>query len=135
MTRRPGPDILLRVAAESRLIVQVPRGSAVDLQLSQYPPTSVSSGVVAVDRVPPNEDGALGPPEVGEVVLSVPSPETLSREAGHVSQLLEDADPGPDPLVIVVEVAEELREDELIVVVGAAAAAPRAVLLRVDRSI
>jgi hypothetical protein len=123
------------VTAESRLIVQVPRGSAVDLQLSQFPPASVSSGVVAVDRVPPNEDGALGLPEVGEVVLSVPSPETLRREAEHVSQIFEDAGPGPDPLVVIVEVAEELREDELIVVAGAAAAAPRPVLLRVDRSI
>jgi hypothetical protein len=122
------------VAAESRLIVQLPRGSAVDRQLSESPPPSVASGVIAIDRVPPGADGRLGPPAVGEVVLSVPSPEALRREAGQVSRVLEDAGAGDEPLVIVVEVAEELREDELVVVVAAAAAAPRAVLLRVDAS-
>jgi len=39
-----------------------------------------------------------------------------------------------EPLVIVVEVAEELRDDELAAVIEATPHAPRAVILRVIRS-
>jgi len=40
---------------------------------------------------------------------------------------------GVEPLIVVVEAAEELREDELASVVDAAQHAPRAVILRVLR--
>jgi hypothetical protein len=40
---------------------------------------------------------------------------------------------GTEPLVVVVEAAEELREDELATVVEAAERAPRAVILRILR--
>jgi hypothetical protein len=119
------------VAVESRLIVQLPSGTAIDRQLSEEPPPSVASGAVALDRLPAGPDGRLRPPSVGEVVLSVPSPETLTREPEQVWRVIGQADEGAEPLVIVIDVAEELREDELAVVLGAAATTPRPVLLRV----
>jgi hypothetical protein len=66
-------------------------------------------------------------------VLSVPSPEALAREPDEVRQVLGRAGTGVEPLVVVVEAAEELREDELAAVVDAAQHAPRAVILRVLR--
>jgi hypothetical protein len=119
------------VAAEARLIVQVPRGSAVDRQLRENPPPSAASRLVALDPVPAGADGRLGPVAAGEVVLSVPSPEALSRQPEQVRQVISQAEAAADPLVVVVDVAEELREDELAVVLGAAVAADRVVLLRV----
>jgi hypothetical protein len=111
------------VAREPKLIIQVPRGGAVDRQLDADPPQSLTDGEVVVT--------ALG--AGGEVVLSVPSPETLAREADEVRQVLGRAGTGVEPLVVVVEAAEELREDELATVVEAAQHAPRAVILRVLR--
>jgi hypothetical protein len=111
------------VAREPKLIIQVPRGGAVDRQLDAAPPAAVTDGDAVVT--------ALG--AGGEVVLSVPSPETLAREADEVRQVLVHAGTGTEPLVVVVEAAEELREDELATVVEAAERAPRAVILRVLR--
>jgi hypothetical protein len=111
------------VAREPKLIIQVPRGGAVDRQLDADPPAAVTDGDVVVT--------ALG--AGGEVVLSVPSPETLAREADEVRQVLGRAGTGVEPLIVVVEAAEELREDELAAVVDAAQHAPRAVILRVLR--
>jgi hypothetical protein len=111
------------VAREPKLIIQVPRGGAVDRQLDADPPQSLTDGEVVVT--------ALG--AGGEVVLSVPSPETLAREADEVRQVLGRAGTGVEPLIVVVEAAEELREDELAAVVDAAQHAPRAVILRVLR--
>ncbi|MBV9005377.1 MAG: hypothetical protein JO181_12020, partial [Solirubrobacterales bacterium] len=70
----------------------------------------------------------------GEVVLSVPSPETLSREADEVRRVITRAGAGIEPLVVVVEAAEEVRQEELAVVVEAAEHSPRPVILRVVRS-
>jgi hypothetical protein len=111
------------VAREPKLIIQVPRGGAVDRQLDADPPAAVTDGDAVVT--------ALG--AGGEVVLSVPSPETLAREADEVRQVLGRAGTGVEPLIVVVEAAEELREDELAAVVDAAQHAPRAVILRVLR--
>jgi hypothetical protein len=112
------------------VIVQVPRDSAVDWYLRTYPPPSVASGRVVVNRVAAEPDGRLGPPEAGEVVMSVLSPEALRSDQQEVRDvILQAADSGP--LVIVVEAAEELREDELAAVLDAAARAGRDVVLRV----
>jgi hypothetical protein len=69
------------------------------------------------------------------VVLSVLSPEALSREADQVRQVIKHAAADGEPLVVVVQAAEELREDELAAVLDAAARTRRVVLLRVLGSI
>ena len=113
------------------MIVQLPRGGAVDRYLRTYPPPSVASGRVVVDRVAAEPDGRLGPPEAGEVVMSVLSPEGLRSDQQQVRDVIRQAAPDSGPLVIVIEAAEELREDELAAVLDAAARADRAVVLRV----
>jgi hypothetical protein len=107
------------MATEPVLIVQVPRGGAVDRQLEANPP----GDEVVVSAL------ATG----GEVVLSVPSPETLDREREEVRRVIAQAGIGTEPLVVEVEAAEELRDDELAAVVEAARRASRAVILRVLR--
>jgi hypothetical protein len=121
------------VAREPKLIIQVPRGGAVDRQLDADPPASVKDGEVIVTAGPTDAQGHLEPPAAGEVVLSVPSPEALAREADEVRRVIAGAGTGIEPLVVVVEAAEELRDDELAAVVEAAERAPRAVILRVLR--
>jgi hypothetical protein len=107
------------VATEPALIVQVPRGGAVDRQLRASPP---GSDVVVTSL-------ATG----GEVVLSVPSPETLQRESDEVRRVIAQAGTGTEPLVVEVEAAEELRDEELAAVVAAAERSSRGVILRVLR--
>jgi hypothetical protein len=119
------------MAYETRLIIQVPRGSAVDRQLSSQAPRSVASGEVVVIGGPTDAEGYLEPPAAGEVVLSVPSPEALAREAGEVRHVIEGAGTGVDPLVVEVEAAEELREDELAAILEAAGHTSRGVILRI----
>ena len=59
--------------------------------------------------------------------------EALAREPGEVRRVIARAGTGVEPLVIVVEAAEELREEELAVTLDAADRTPRAVILRVVR--
>jgi regulator of extracellular matrix RemA (YlzA/DUF370 family) len=118
------------MAHEAKLIIQLPGGSAVHRQLSEQRPESV-----AIDAGPTDEEGNLVPPDVGEVVLSVASPEALAREAAEVRRVVGEAGTGIEPLVVVVEGAEELRDDELAAVLDAAGRTPRAVILRIIRGI
>jgi hypothetical protein len=67
-------------------------------------------------------------------VLSLPSSEGLEREAGEVRRVIAGAGTGIQPLVIVVEAAEELREQELAPVLDGAAHSARPVILRVIRN-
>ena len=113
------------------VIVQLPRGSTVDQYLRTYPPPGLASGRVVLDQVAAEPDGRLGPPETGEVVMSVLSPEALTRDQQQVKDVIRHAAAGTGPLVIIVQAAEELREDELAVVLDAAARARRDVVLRV----
>lgn len=113
------------------MIVQLPRGSTVDQYLRAYPPPGLASGRVVLDQVAAEPDGRLGPPETGEVVMSVLSPEALTRDQQEVRDVIRHAAAGTGPLVIIVQAAEELREDELAVVLDAAAHARRDVVLRV----
>jgi hypothetical protein len=108
------------------LIIQVPRGGAVDRQLGAQAPHGAADAEVIVESHP-------DPPEAGSVVMSVPSPETLAREADEVRRVIERAGAGVEPLVVVVEAADELRDDELAPLLAAAARATRAVILRVLR--
>jgi hypothetical protein len=118
------------------LLVQIPRGGALDRNVAANPPPSVIDGRAVIEHLPaePGPDSStpsLGLPRAGEVVLSVPSPEALGREPQEVERVIRGAGEGDQPLVIIVDAAEELREDELVVVVAAAAGAARPVILRV----
>ena len=121
------------MAHQPRLIIQVARGGAVERQLSANAPQAVASGEVVVDVGAATADGHLEPPDVGKVVLSVPSPEALVREAGKARRVIAGAGTGPEPLIVVVEAAEELRDDELAAILDAARHTPRAVILRIIR--
>lgn len=112
----------------------MPRGGAVHRQLGAEAPPSVRSGDVVLEAAPADDEGNLEAAAAGEVVLAVASPETLSREAGEVRRVIAHAGAGVEPLVVVVEAAEELREEELAAVVEAAEHAARPVILRVVRN-
>jgi hypothetical protein len=115
---------------ESDVIVQLARDSAVDRNLRADPPPSVLSGRVVLDHVVPEADGSLGPPEAGEVILSVLSPEAL-REPEQVSDVIRQDPVAGEPPVIIIRTGEYLREDELVVVADAAARWHRTVILRI----
>ena len=117
-------------ANEPSVIVQLPRDSAIDHELRAYPLPSVASGQAVLDHVPPGGDGRLEPPEASEIVMSVPSPEGL-RQPSEVRDVIEQAPDKRKPLMIIVEAAEELREEELAVVVDAAERAHRLVIIRI----
>ena len=95
---------------EPKLIIQVPSGGAVDRQFSAEVPASVASGEIVLERGPTDAHGVLESPAAGEVVASLPSPEALRREAGELRRVITHAGPGVEPLVVIVEAAEELRE-------------------------
>ncbi len=122
------------MADEPILIIQVPRGSAIERQLREDPPAAARAGEVVVEAGITDEAGNLEPALAGEVVLSLPAPEVLGQQAADVGRVLHQAGAGTDPLVIVVEAAEALADEELAPVVAAAARAPRRpVILRVIR--
>ena len=118
------------MTSEAGVIVQLPRDGAVDRYLRADPPPSVASGQVVLDHIRGDADGRLGPPEAGAVVMSVLSPEALTRERQQVQDVLRRAI-GAEPLVIIVQAAAELREDQLAVVLAAAAHTHRPVILRI----
>jgi hypothetical protein len=119
------------MAFQPRLIIQVPRGSAVERQLEAEPPASIASGDVVVEAGPTDDQGRLEAPAAGQVVLSLLSPEALEREAGQVRRVIAHAGTGTEPLLIDVEAAEEIRESELAALLDASTHASRAVILRV----
>jgi hypothetical protein len=121
------------VANEQKLIIQVPRGSAIARQLSAEPPRGVASGDVVVQLGPADEQGYLEAPSAGQVVLSVPSPEALEREAGDVRRAIGQSGTGVEPLIVAVEAAEQLRDEELDVLLDAARRSSRAVIMRIIR--
>jgi hypothetical protein len=119
------------MTSEPGLILQLAHDSAVDRALRADPPPSVTSGRVLLEHVPGEADGRLGPPAAGEIVMSVLSPEALTREPDQVRDVISNAPDHHQPLVIIVQAAEELREDELAVVLDAAAGTDRPVIMRV----
>jgi hypothetical protein len=118
------------MATPVRVIVQLARDGAVDRYLRAEPPPSLASDEVVLDHIEVDPPGDIGPPEAGEVVMSVLSPEGL-RNAQEVQDVVGQADAGEEPLTIVVQAAEELREDELAVVLDAARRAGRLVIVRI----
>jgi hypothetical protein len=121
------------MANQPMLIIQLPGGGAVDRQFSAQAPPSVAGGEVVVEVGPTDAEGNLEPAAAGQVVLSVPSPEALARQADEVRDVIAQAGTGVEPLVVVVEAAEELREDELAAMLEAAGHTSRAVILRIIR--
>jgi hypothetical protein len=119
------------MAEDDPLIIQFAEGAAVERQLRSVPPSSVARGAAVLAAGPADDRGRLEPPAAGQVVLSVPSPEALARQADDVRRVLDEAGDGVEPLVIVVEAAEELRDDELGPVVDAARRSRRSVILRI----
>jgi hypothetical protein len=118
------------MANQVSVIVELARDGAVDRNLRADPPSSVASGRVVLDHFATSPDGHLEPPGGGEVVLSVLSPEAL-RDRQQVQDVLLQTDTSDEPPVILVEAAEELREDELDAVLDAADRAQRVVILRI----
>jgi hypothetical protein len=119
------------MTADEPLIIQVAQGGAVERRLRSDPPGVVASGAAVLDAGPADDRGRLEPPDAGQVVLSVPSPEALARDPEDVRRVIAGAGTGIEPLVVVVEAAEILRDDELEPVLEAARHTDRAVILRI----
>ena len=115
------------------LILQIPAGGPLDDQLVDDPPGTLAGPDVVVERSPADSEGVLEAPVAGQVVLSVPSPEALRRQADELPRLIDGAGTSTEPIVIVIEAAEVLRDDELGAVAAAARRARRPVILRVIR--
>jgi hypothetical protein len=120
---------------ETPLIVQVPRQGKLEASLKEAAPHGVPAGAFVVEAGNTDEHGVLEALEVGEVVLSVPSPEALTRDPAAVRHVIADAGPGNAPLVIEIEAAEELTGEELALLVQTAEQSPRPVLVRVVREV
>jgi len=88
---------------DAKLIVQLPRGSAVERQLSAQAPESVARGEVVVQVGPTDAEGRLEAPSAGQIVLSLPSPEALERQASEVRRVIGQSGTGVEPLIVAVE--------------------------------
>jgi hypothetical protein len=115
------------------LVLQIPRDSPLAEALAATPPAAVAVGEAVVEHGPVDEEGVLEPPAAGRVVLTVPSPESLAHEPDEVHRVLSHHETGEGPLVVVIEEAEELRDEELAAVVEAAKRTTLPVILRVIR--
>lgn len=122
------------MADDVELIVQLPRDSPVDRHLRDDLPPSIASGRVILQHLPADSQGRLIAPPAGEVVLSVLSPEALRREAEQVTREIRQAAADGEPLVVQVQAAQELHEDELAALLDATARTRRVVLLRIMSS-
>jgi len=80
---------------------------------------------VVVDPIPPiGATGRIEPPSTGRVVFSLPSPEVLLRDADDVRRAVDLAPAGSEPVVVVLEAADAVREEHLALLVEAGARAP-----------
>ncbi len=120
------------MAPDPILIVQVPRGSALERQLREQPPPSLATADVLVQTAPTDDEGNLEA-LAGEVVFSVPGPQELARQADAVQRAVRQAGTGTAPLVVEVGAAEELLDEQAAPVAAAARRAGRTVILRVIR--
>lgn len=119
------------MAERQALIVEVPSGSAVEAQLRGLP--AVADGRVVIEAGPTDPHGRLESETAGQIALSLAGPEALEREAESVRRTVVHAGSGSEPLIVVIEIADELQQSELAVAVDAAAHAQRAVILRINR--
>ena len=112
------------MADEPTVIVQTLRDGPVARQLGEARPPSVVVETFAANDLP----------TAGRVVMSVLSPESLRGDRAELDRALEIGG-SAEPPVIVVEAADELREDELAAVVEAARHRHvETVILRVERA-
>jgi hypothetical protein len=112
------------MADEPTVIVQTLRDGPLARQLGEARPPSVVVETFAANDLP----------TAGRVVMSVLSPESLRGERTELDRALE-VQGSAEPPVIVIEAADELREDELAAVVEAARHRDvDAVILRIERS-
>lgn len=116
------------MADEPAVILEVPAGSPLERQLRDDPP---AAGRIVVVGIEPDEAGSIPPPPVAEVLLSVPSPETLPRQTDELRRVIERGPDVPEPLVILVEEAELVRDEELEPIVEVALRGRRTVVVRV----
>jgi hypothetical protein len=123
------------VPTEPSLIIRVRQGSRLESQLRDSPPSLVETGSASLDPVAPPSSGAatIEPPNPGQVVYALPSPEGLVRERQELHDAIGGAPHGVEPLVIVIEAGNELRDDELEAAVNAADTTSRPVILTVLR--
>ena len=119
------------MASQPSLIVEVPSGGAVHGQLGREPPPSVAGGDVTVVSLAADARGRLEPPDAGEIVLTVLSPEALNRDPAELRRVIDRAGPGNEPLIVLVEAAETLTEEELGPLLDAARRSRRPVILRI----
>jgi hypothetical protein len=126
-----GPRYGPGMAEQPVVVLEVARGGAVDRQLRLEPPPAAASGELVIVSLPADSGGRLEPPDVGEIVMSLPAPEALVREHDELRRVIDGAAPGDEPVVVVLEAAEELREDELAAILDAARRSRRAVILRI----
>jgi len=119
--------------ADEPVILQIPRDGALDRYLEGAPPAAMQDGRVVVTRGPADGAGVLEHPGHGEVVVSVASPEVLARAEADLRRDLDRAGAGVEPLVVEIQAASELRDDELAPVLAAAPGAPRPIIVRVLR--
>jgi hypothetical protein len=110
----------------------VPRGSAIESQLRNEPPTAFTEDHVVVQTGPTDDRGNLEA-MAGEIVLSVPSPEEFDRQGENLQRVLRQAGTGTSPLVVVVEAAEMIQDQQAAAIAAAARDARRPVILRVIR--
>jgi len=120
------------VADDPALIIQVPRGSAIERQLHDRPPASVRTDDVVVQTGPTDARGVLEE-MAGDVVLALPAPQELGRHPAEVRRVLDQSGSGTAPLVVVIQAGEELLEEEAAPLVDAARSAHRPVILRIIR--
>ena len=120
------------MAAEPSLIVQVPRGSAIEQQLRHQRPLSLSADDVIVETGRTDDHGVLEE-LAGDVVLALPAPEELRRQSAELRRVIDEAGAGAAPLVVVIEAGEELRDEEVAPLIEAARGASRPVILRIMR--
>ena len=120
---------------EPSLIVRVRQGSRIEGQLRDDLPTLAQGSAVSLDPVAPPSSGSatIEPPSPGQVVYALPSPEGLVRERQELHDAISGAPHGDEPLVIVIEAGNELRDDELEAAVTAADTTSRPVILTVLR--
>jgi hypothetical protein len=119
------------VEYEAELIIQLPRGSSIDDNVRAEAPASVSDGRAVVEPLDPDANGDLLPPRAGEIILTVASPEALRREPAEILRVVTEAAADGEPLVVLVEGAEYLRDEELDPVLSAAAQTERLLILRI----
>jgi hypothetical protein len=116
---------------EAELIIQLPRDSSVAQTVREDPPASLQDSRVVLEHLPADEDGRLLPPAAGEILVTVPSPEGLRRQSYEILSAVTAAEEDGGPLVVLVEGAEYLRDNEIAPVLEAAAATKRVVILRI----